>query len=168
MSKSNTLEVVCPKLLQNQIKNLILLRRAADDKDELAVSVCDLLMKQIDRTVNTLTSITTDAEPVLAVQPDDSDDDSKCESMLQVGDDETAGDALKRECFSMLQKLLWIPPLPSLELEVNRVNRLFAEWEWMREQSKDETECEYSDDDMDNPNYETECEYSDSEDESDD
>ena len=48
--------------------------------------------------------------------------------------DETAEEDIKRECLSMLQKLSWIPPLHSLELEINHVHNLFSEWDYMREQ----------------------------------
>jgi hypothetical protein len=49
-------------------------------------------------------------------------------------DDETSEDAMKRECFEMIQKIAYITPLHSLELEVTRCKNLIAEYEWMQEQ----------------------------------
>lgn len=63
--------------------------------------------------------------------------ESVCSEQFEVDfveDDEFTEDDLKRECLSMLQKLSWIQPLHSLELEINYVHNLFSEWDYMREQ----------------------------------
>jgi hypothetical protein len=53
---------------------------------------------------------------------------------IEEDDDEIRREAMQRDCWDMARKLTFATPFKSLELEVAYVNKLFAEWEWMREE----------------------------------
>lgn len=64
-------------------------------------------------------------------------EEEKYDGVADEDDDETAEDAMLRECQEMIRSLTFATPFVSLELDIAFGNKLFAEWDWMREQKSE-------------------------------